>query len=1197
MLAVLALAASSLFFTTMPSATADGQLGAGNSPACTITGTSGDDQLNGTSGDDVICGLAGNDVINGLGGDDVILGGPGNDTLIGGDGTDTLDYSQVSFDMSVNLARERAYGQGTDTVTGFEKVVGGNGDDTIVGTDGNEQFFGGPGDDSLYGAGGVNLLDGGYGTDTVTYATVGGAVSASLLNSIGTVVATGSAVAATDAYAAIENLTGSSFNDTLGGDGLANTISGGGGNDSITGSGGNDLLLGGSGNDTLDGGEGIDTVSFAQASVAVTASLLTGTATGEGSDTLTGLEDIIGGNGNDVLTGNTEVNRIAGGPGNDTLNGGGIANGVTGNDIVDFSASAAAVNANLLTQSATGEGTDSIVGFGSIVGSPFDDVLVGNSGDNELLGQAGNDNIDGGAGNDFAEFVSGSDMNVDLTTGLATGEGNDALLNIENVLTGAGNDVLVGNSGDNQLVAAAGDDTIIGGGGDDHILCWGGNDTVSFASSTDALTVDLAAGTSVGAATGHDTLSMCENVIGGAGNDVISGDAQANTLIGGAGNDTLRGQFGDDVLVGGVGNDSISGGAGSDTVDYSDSTSAVKVSLTTMKASGAGNDVLSNIENIVGGSGNDVLVGSAGANAIDGGAGDDSIDGAAGIDTLSFAGFSGPVTVSLQQKKARGNGNDTLVRIENVLGGSGDDSLMGDAAANHLDGGPGNDVLFGGLGNDALVGGEGVDTASFADTSKPIVASLSTGKSTGAGSDTLSSIENLTGGSGKDNLTGDSQANRIDGGSGNDVLAGGAGDDSLVGGLGDDSLNGGDGSDVADFSALTAAVRANLSTGKASGPAGNDTLVDLEGLIGGAGNDLLIGNDAANVLTGNGGDDNISGAGGDDVLSGGYGKDLLVGGSGNDTVSYAGTSLAITASLTTGTATGLGSDTLNGVENLTGGDGADVLTGDTQANVLIGGTGNDTLLGGDGADTLLGGAGNDRLDGGSGIDLVDGESGRNICRSGDDAGDQQSNCAFSVGFDVTQARYITGTYTDASGAGIGLVSLTVNTKAGALSSTTSTDVRGNFAFVAAVGNYTLDFATQNDKSQDGLPSSFELIADLRVVVDQTITISTPATLRLQATVLDSDGSPVAGAHLLTSDAYANGSWQVGSGLVGVLTSTLGGSAAITDSNGQLSLPVFATAPNSTMTLRAVWVDGNGVTHRGSVQVSITADKNATITLD
>ena len=1197
MLAALALAASTLFLTSLPSASADDLPVSGNSPACTITGTAGDDQLTGTAGDDVICGLAGNDTINGLGGDDVILGGPGNDTLIGGDGTDTLDYSQVSFDMSINLSRERAYGQGTDTVVGFEKVIGGNGDDTIVGTNENEQFFGGPGDDSLYGGGGVNLLDGGNGTDTVTYATIGGPVLASLLNSVGTVAATGSMVAATDAYASIENLTGSAYDDSLGGDGLANVISAGGGNDTISGSGGNDLLLGGGGNDSLDGGDGTDTVSFAQAFAGVTASLTSGTATGEGNDTLTGLENITGGNGNDVLTGNSGDNVISGGPGNDTLSGGGSGNTASGLDTLDYSNAAAAVNVNLLTQTASGEGNDSVTGFTGVIGSAFDDVLVGNSGDNTLVGGAGNDNIDGGAGTDFAEFVSGSDMNVDLSTGLASGEGNDALLNIENVLTGAGNDLIVGSASDNQLNGGAGDDSIVGGAGNDSILCLAGNDTISFATSSDALTIDLTAGTAVGTTTGHDTMSMCEDVIGGAGNDIIVGNADANYLSGGAGNDTIKGQFGNDALNGGIGNDSLSGGAGTDTVDYSDSTSAVKVNLTTMKSSGAGNDVLSNVENIVGGAGNDVLVGSAGPNVIDGGAGDDNIDGAAGTDTLSFAGFNGPVTASLAQKKAHGNGADTMVRIENLLGGNGDDSLMGDATANLLSGGLGDDVLFGGLGNDVFVGGDGIDTASFADSSKPVVASLLTGKATGAGSDTMASIENLIGGSGKDTLAGDALANRIDGGAGNDVLVGGAGDDVLVGGLGDDSLNGGDGTDVADFSGLTSAVRANLATGKASGPAGNDTLSNLEGLTGGSGNDLLIGNDSANTLIGNGGDDNLSGAGGDDVLSGGYGKDLLVGGSGNDTVSYASTSLAITASLTAGTATGMGSDTLNGVENLTGGDGPDSLTGDSSTNVLIGSGGADTLLGGDGADTLLGGAGNDRLDGGLGVDQVDGESGRNICRTGDASGDQQTNCAFSVGFDVAQARYITGTYTDASGNGIGLVSLTVTTKAGVLSSTTSTDSRGNFAFVAAVGNYTLDFATQNDKSQDSLPSSFELVADLRVVVDQSLAISVPATLRLQATVLDSNGDPVAGAHLLTNDAYANGSWQVANGIVGSLTSTLGGSAAITDSNGQLTLPVFATAPNSSITLRAVWVDGNGVTHRGSVQVSMVADKNATITLD
>ena len=84
--------------------------------------------------------------------------------------------------------------------------------------------------------------------------------------------------------------------------------------------------------------------------------------------------------------------------------------------------------------------------------------------------------------------------------------------------------------------------------------------------TTAAATVNLNHGTATSADTGTDTLISIENVIGGAGNDTINGDAQNNVLTGGAGNDTLNGNGGNDTLIGGAGNDTMNGGAGADTM-------------------------------------------------------------------------------------------------------------------------------------------------------------------------------------------------------------------------------------------------------------------------------------------------------------------------------------------------------------------------------------------------------------------------------------------------------------------------------------------------------------------------------------------------------------------------------------------------------------------------------------------------------
>jgi len=131
-----------------------------------------------------------------------------------------------------------------------------------------------------------------------------------------------------------------------------------------------------------------------------------------------------------------------------------------------------------------------------------------------------------------------------------------------------------------------------------------------------------------------------------------------------------------------------------------------------------------------------------------------------------------------------GDGNDVLIA------GSGNNTLHGDA---------GNDLLFGGPGNDLLDGGPGNDTASYAHASAGVTVDLSllgAQNTGGAGTDTLTAIENLVGSNYNDTLTGDNNANIITGGLGNDVLNGGGGDDLLIGGMGNNTLTGGSGSDT-----------------------------------------------------------------------------------------------------------------------------------------------------------------------------------------------------------------------------------------------------------------------------------------------------------------------------------------------------------------------------------------------------------------
>ncbi|WP_085584946.1 retention module-containing protein [Pseudomonas sp. R25(2017)] len=148
------------------------------------------------------------------------------------------------------------------------------------------------------------------------------------------------------------------------------------------------------------------------------------------------------------------------------------------------------------------------------------------------------------------------------------------------------------------------------------------------------------------------------------------------------------------------------------------------------------------------------------------------------------------------------SGDDVLVAGsgDNILnGGDGNDVLTAGSGNNELHGGAGNDLLYSGPGNDLLDGGSGIDTASYAHATAGVTVNLSllgAQNTVGAGTDTLTGIENLVGSNFNDTLTGDSNSNVINGGLGNDILNGGGGDDLLIGGMGNNTLTGGPGADT-----------------------------------------------------------------------------------------------------------------------------------------------------------------------------------------------------------------------------------------------------------------------------------------------------------------------------------------------------------------------------------------------------------------
>ncbi len=342
-----------------------------------------------------------------------------------------------------------------------------------------------------------------------------------------------------------------------------------------------------------------------------------------------------------------------------------------------------------------------------------------------------------------------------------------------------------------------------------------------------------------------------------------------------------------------------------------------------------------------------------------------------------------------------------------LVGGLGDDTVVGDATPDVLMGGGGSDVIVGGAGHDIIDGDDeyepGLRTAT--DGLTTVTATRNWGGHphevyySAVGYTNLARVvgaaDVIYAGSGDDFVSAQYGDDTVHGDTGDDTIAGDAGDDALFGGsgndriagdwygtndtlepFGDDYLDGGDGDDIL------------------SGEAGADILV------GGAGNDRLRGfigvtfTDAPNENPADDGADHLSGGAGDDELIGDGGDDTLLGGEGNDQLFGDSDQTAIALHGRDRLEGGGGNDYLRGYggdDELLGGAGRDTLHGDAgndrlQAglddDVAFGMDGDDFLEGDAGKDQLVGGAGNDKLDGGLDADLLWGEAGNDTLRGG-----------------------------------------------------------------------------------------------------------------------------------------------------------------------------------------------------------------------
>jgi Ca2+-binding RTX toxin-like protein len=211
-----------------------------------------------------------------------------------------------------------------------------------------------------------------------------------------------------------------------------------------------------------------------------------------------------------------------------------------------------------------------------------------------------------------------------------------------------------------------------------------------------------------------------------------------------------------------------------------------------------------------GGNGNDKLTGGAADDVLRGEAGADTLAGGDGRDTADYGDRTNPVTVSLDGVAGDGEAgeNDNVAAdVENVAGGSANDTITGGDADNGLygnagndtisggngndvlDGGPGDDLLDGGIGADSLIGGDGIDKASYASSPAGVRVTLDGQPGDGApGENDSVDTESVTGSPGDDVLIGNAGANLIEGGAGADRILGGHGIDALDGGPGDDLI-------------------------------------------------------------------------------------------------------------------------------------------------------------------------------------------------------------------------------------------------------------------------------------------------------------------------------------------------------------------------------------------------------------------------
>ncbi|MBN8534554.1 MAG: cadherin-like domain-containing protein [Rhizobiales bacterium] len=975
-------------------------------------------EIGGTFQTDSFIGSSGNDRFRPYGGNDTIDGGAGFDRVR----YDRPEISGLNVNLTTGIVTGTFSGAAfTQTLTSIEYIRGSFGNDIIKGSIASERFDGRGGNDVFVYTGGNDVItDFQAGAASASQINVGAFGS---INSFAALQAIASQVGANTVLTfspgntlTLNNVTLSTLNEgdfifgngglLLNGTAVNDTLNGTPGNDVINGFDGSDTINAGDGDDVINAGSNVggvtgfdnirsgggnDQISFISAGtgyfeliydyaaqgIDVSINGASGTVTelgGIGTDTLLNLDQIDGNIGGLGITGSsmadtftvslsdaTDFLQVRAGAGNDSI----VNNGV-GFVRADYRSSASGINVNLGLASGQvindGFGnTDTLVNVQEISGSNHADTIIGSSGNDRFILNGGNDTVDGGAGFDRVRYdrPGFADLNVDLTTGVATGTWNGAqfthtLASIEHIRGTSGNDTIRGSVASERFEGRGGNDLFVFNGGNDVISDFsagpGLGDRIDLTDFPDVR--NLANVMAIASQQGTDTvlsfsgghsLTLSNIAMGSLTADDFIFSTVGQVINGTAGNDTLNGTAFDDTFNAGAGNDTINADAGNDFINPGDNAAGGFDNIT----SGSGNDTISFQDAVTG-----FFELRYNNHAIN------------GINAV-INGANGTVT------EIGGIGVDTLTNLDKINGAIGGLSIVGTSQSDSFSVTASDTTdafyVFAGGGNDTIaLNGPGFLRADYRNAGAGITANLSlaTGQVINdgfGGTDTLIGITELGGTNFADNITGSS------------------GNDSFRTYGGNDTINGGAGFDRAryDRNEITG-LNVNLSTGTAtgswSGAAFTHSLTSIEHVRGSFGNDIITGSAASERFDGRGGSDTFIYNGGLDVIT-----DFVAGAASGSQINLAAFPTVIDFAALQAIASQQGANT---VLTFSAGDTLTLnnvtlaaLTADdfvfaTGSNTINGTSGPDLLNGTAGADIINGFAGSDTINAGAGDDII-----------------------------------------------------------------------------------------------------------------------------------------------------------------------------------------------------------------------------------